>query len=119
MKPKREPMPEETRALMRLERRSIEANWAVPEPKKRAIIDRLCRVLDRRTREGKNAKARQILIAARTLMSADLRQQELDLIDEIALGGGPSGTLTDVVESVAERVLAYDAERERERSESA
>jgi hypothetical protein len=104
-----------------LERQAISAGWLVPEPKKRAIIDRLCGVLDRRTTEGKNAKLRSVIMAAKTLASADLRQQAINLQREIALGGGPGGTLADVVGDAEQRANAVytERERERERGESA
>jgi hypothetical protein len=107
-----------THSDRRLERQAIERGWTLAEAKKRAIIDRLCGVLDRRTSEGKNAKLRSVIMAAKTLMSADLRQQAINLQREIALGGGPAGTLADIVGPAEERANAHDAERERERSES-
>jgi hypothetical protein len=72
-----------------LERRAITKGWAVPERQKRMIVKRLGDVIDPNTPEGKAAKLRHVIIAARTLASADLRQQALELQREISLGGGP------------------------------
>jgi hypothetical protein len=99
----------------RIERMAAVQGWLTAEPKKRLILDRLYLYFDRRTAEGKNAKPRQILIAAKTLIGADLRQQEVNLQREIALGGGPAGTLADVVGLAEERANAVYSERERER----
>ena len=101
---------------MRLERRAIERGWLIPDAKKRAIIDRLSGVLDRRTTEGRLAKLRYVIQAARTLASADLRQQSIDLQREIFQGGGGAGTLAEVVGPAEERAIEHDEDVKRSES---
>jgi hypothetical protein len=61
--------------------------------------------------EGKTAKLSYVLAAARTLISADLRQQQLELEREIAAGTGQEGTLAELV--VAAEQIANEIERKR------
>ena len=49
------------------------------------------------------AKLSYVLAAARTLISADLRQQQLELKREIAAGTGQEGTLAELV-TAAEQI---------------
>jgi hypothetical protein len=95
-----------------LERRAAANGWATPERDKRMIIKRLVDVVNPRTEEGKAAKLRSVIIAARTLASADLRQQALELQREISLGGVTAGTLADLV--AESESLADELDRERE-----
>jgi hypothetical protein len=67
------------RSIAALERRAIASGWATPEAKKRKIVRSLLAYFDPKTPEGKDAKPRYKIAAARTLMSADLRQQMIDL----------------------------------------
>jgi hypothetical protein len=80
-----------------IERRAAAKGWASCERDKRLIVKRLRDIIDPKTPEGKAAKLRSVLIAARTLASADLRQQALELQREIALGAVTAGTLADLV----------------------
>jgi hypothetical protein len=97
-----------------LERRAIVNGWAVPEAKKKKIVKRLVDILDPKSPEGKVAKLRYVLIAARTLMSADLRQQTLELAREIAAGGRVEGTLADLVGEAELRADELDRDTEHQ-----
>jgi hypothetical protein len=100
-----------------LERRAAAKGWATAERDKRLIVKRLRDIIDLKTPEGKAAKLRSVLIAARTLASADLRQQALELQREISLGGVTAGTLADLVGDAEAR--ADELDRERQGHESA
>jgi hypothetical protein len=100
-----------TRSQSRLERRAACNGWASPEREKRAIIAGLIGVCKGTTADGKTAKLRSKLIAARTLISADLRQQQLELEREIAAGTGQEGTLAELVGASEAIAQAIDRQR--------
>jgi hypothetical protein len=66
----------------RLEERALREGWALPQEKREEIALRLLEIVDPTTQEGSKAALRHVLQAARTLVSADLRQQALDLAGE-------------------------------------
>ena len=99
------------RAQMRLERRAAAEGWATPEREKRAIITGLIAVFKGTSADGKTAKLRSKLAAARTLISADLRQQQLELEREIAAGTGQEGTLAELVGASEAIAQAIDRQR--------
>ena len=97
----------------RLERRAMVGGWATPEREKRTIITGLIGVFKGTTSDGKTAKLRSKLIAAKTLISADLRQQQLELEREIAAGIDQAGTLAELVGESEAIANALEISRQR------
>jgi hypothetical protein len=105
------PEPRPRTSQIRTEGRAATRGWATPEREKRAIVTRLIGICKPNSAEGKTVKIRSVLIAARTLISADLRQQQLELEREIAKGTGQEGTLAELVG--AAEAIAAEIERQR------
>ncbi len=89
----------------RAEERAIREGWKVPQEVRDKVIARLFETLN-----DPNAKLRHKLVAARTLASNDLRQQEIDLAKEkAALEAAGAIDLEAAARAVIEADEQFDA----------
>ena len=103
-----------TRSELRLIRQAIRQDWPIPPDVKRSILQRLIDYLDREHIEGQTCSDRQVVAAARTLVSfmkLSIEQQKID-IDRDRLEGKRSGRdLSDLVAEAEQRAEARRCER--------
>ncbi len=96
-------VPRKSLSERRLEERALREGWLLPREKREEIALRLCDVIDPTTEEGSKAQLRHVIQAARTLVSADLRQQSIDLARQKLEGKQSEGSLSDLVAEAEKR----------------
>lgn len=89
----------------RLEERAIREGWQVPQNIRTKVLKRLAAVIDPETVEGAQAELRYVIQAARTIISADLRQQAIDLMPQQADAAQTEVRIVDLVGKAEKRAL--------------
>jgi hypothetical protein len=94
--------PELSRSDMRDIRGALRNDWPIPEPVRKALLQRLVDYCDREHIDGATAGPKTVIAAARTIAAfagLSLKQQALDLARE-KLGAGAGGAATTVVDAM-------------------
>lgn len=97
-----------SRSDIRLLDRAIKERWPLSQDCRVKILKRLTAILDRESDDGAKAKTRDVIAAAKAIISADrlnLQQDALELAREKASGPPVENTLEQLTADAEQRAL--------------